>query len=266
MRSFRVLPMVLVVGVGLLWLPTSASASVINVSDNNAVLFYDDFESQAAGETSHIAYPDARGGLAAALPDSASVGTWSFTRNEDDWQSIQVTDYSDPGAAQGQKYLRLNRFGVYPLGAIAQLASVPSAGQHIRYEQMVNIAGDSGVAGQIVAYGSDGSVRINLLTNFGYPLTNYTSGPTDTGLSYSPGVWQKWQIDYVFGESSFALKIGNSDTKTLLTASSGDISRIYFTQEMGTGFYIDEVPEPSALMMLTAGLIGLLAYAWRKRT
>jgi hypothetical protein len=267
MRSFSLLPIVLVLGVGVLLVSASASASVINVSDGNTVLFSDGFESQDNGATSHIAFPDGRGGLAAALPNSASVGTWSFVRNDSDWESIQVTDYAVPGAAAGagSKYLRLQSLGVpgWPTLAKQVFSAAPQAGDHIRWEQMINIAGSSGVAGQIVAYDSDGAVRINLLTNYPYSVTDYSSpygGSVNTGLAYAPGVWQKWLLDYVIGEGTFNLKIGDSAALNLPVHSSGGIAYLAFTQEtVGAAFYLDEVPEPSVLVMLTAGLFGLLA-------
>ena len=49
-------------------------------------------------------------------------------------------------------------------------------------------------------------------------------------------------------------------------------NNLYVGVIIGTGTYADnvrldisEVPEPSTLVLLASGLVGLLAYAWRKR-
>lgn len=270
MRSSNLLQTALILGVWALVMTASASANIVNVTTSQT-LFSDDFESQPWNATSHIAFPDNRVGLAAALPTSPSVGSWEFVRNESDWESIQVTNYADPGAGRGSKYLRIRAVGIdgWPAAAKEVLsAEQTTTGDHIRWEQMVNIGGSSGVAGQIVALGGDGSARINLLTNYPYSVTDYATGygSVDTGLTYSVGQWQKWQIDYTIGASTFDLKIDNSSALSLPMVSTGGIASFSLTQEgIGAAFCVDQVPEPSTLAMLVAGLFGLLAYAWRKR-
>jgi len=37
------------------------------------------------------------------------------------------------------------------------------------------------------------------------------------------------------------------------------------SQSMGGSFTIPPIPEPSTLLLLASGLVGLLCYAWRKR-
>ena len=50
--------------------------------------------------------------------------------------------------------------------------------------------------------------------------------------------------------------------------SNGSLGTVYFGGCRGAESYFDEpftVPEPSTLALFATGLIGLLAYAWRKR-
>jgi hypothetical protein len=40
---------------------------------------------------------------------------------------------------------------------------------------------------------------------------------------------------------------------------------MYYVQLDGNGGGVATIPEPGTLALLTAGLLGLLCYAWRKR-
>jgi hypothetical protein len=70
----------------------------------------------------------------------------------------------------------------------------------------------------------------------------------------------------------YAVTFNGSDFITGLRGApkAGDVLEIGFV--IGTGTYVTDIrmdvtptPEPSTLVLLASGLIGLLAYTWRKR-
>ena len=70
------------------------------------------------------------------------------------------------------------------------------------------------------------------------------------------------------GGSSYQLSINGGATPETITApwGSGNFNGV----EVGAGndgsiISVDSIPEPSTITLLATGLIGLLAYAWRKR-
>jgi hypothetical protein len=272
MKSSKLLLALGVLGIGMLLASASASATVINQTTHT--LLFDDggFESQPDGQTSHIAYRDDRGGLDAASPVHGSVGTWSLT--DPLFDSIQVTDYVSspfPGAAEGTKYLRIVRTngGAEPR-ATMNFAAQATAGDQIHWEGMIYTPVDTNTPIQIL--GNDGAL-FNVLTNYSDnpgAIASYVGvwpPATSSSVTYSAAKWQKWAIDYTIGASSLTLSVdGNSDT--LATIGSGSLSSISFiSSAFGTGCYIDAVPtpEPGTLTILAMGLVGMLAYAWKKR-
>ena len=90
-----------------------------------------------------------------------------------------------------------------------------------------------------------------------------------SGLSFTAGTWQKWQVDYNIGDANMLFSIDGGTAVSLAVHSPGDLLNVGFDRgATGSGeVYVDEVavPEPASIVLLLTGLIGLLAYAWRKR-
>ena len=65
------------------------------------------------------------------------------------------------------------------------------------------------------------------------------------------------------GAGQLNMDLANNGLEVILSRSpTGGVSELRFDNLDVTG---PPVPEPSTLALLTSGLIGLLAYAWRKR-
>jgi hypothetical protein len=270
MRSSKLVLAVLVLGAGVSLISATASAAVVNMRLGET-LFTDNFEAQPDNMTSHILWPDTRGGLPAAAPTGGSPGSWAVI--DPNFTNVQVTDCIADGytrAYQGTKHLRVCKYDSTGGNAHEVFARQATAGDHIRFEEMVNIT-DNGIGGaQILGRDSNDDVRINLYAAGGGVVQSYSGGGFNTisGLSYTANKWQKWTVDYTIGQATFDLTIDGASVSGIAGNSGGALGYFGLTQDGGRGaVFFDEVavPEPSSVALLLTALAGLLAYAWKKR-
>lgn len=254
--------------------PGPALASVINVTSGQT-LFYDDFEG-LQNAVSHTKFEDAT----ADYNPVASMGTWAI--GEAVYTSIQVTDSTtspDPGTLQGKNYLRIQR--QYTGGgengqATANFTTLQSTQHdHIRIREKVFIAPNTEITPYyMTAMGSSNRYAIGVFAN-----GNAANGSIDyyapeenvyaTGLTFTAGAWQTWQIDYNIGENNMLFSLDGGTPVSLAVHSPGDLQCIILAKGsvLGTSVYVDEVavPEPAGITLVTTGLLGLAAWAWCKR-
>lgn len=260
MRSSQTLVMVMIAGI-VACTASPASAIVVNVTTGQT-LFRDDFESTVSVSTQP--YKDESGDY---NPASANPGTWTITETDPYW--VQVTTSAtapDPGAYRGSKYLRLYRDArLYQaeindprpgfrllLIARAGFAVQSKQGNDICMAQMVHIPTAQQTtrgAAQFVA-GSGMTNCINVCANIvqmdGSVSTLTEDGWVDTGLDFTAGEWQLWQIDYKIGDPTFTLTIGSASASGLPVAAiadSLDSFSIHAEPNTGNPFYVDEVSE-----------------------
>ena len=256
--------------------PPPPTGMVTNMTTGE-MLFSDDFE-QPSGGVSHAPMPDGSGDYDPSHP--WNPGYWSVEGGASELTTVQVADYSPPGAYQGHNYLRLGRLSGEH-GTVNAWLSEPQTmvGDLIHLETMVYID-DANATPQIVAYGTDG-VRFNILGNYGAAAgsTQLLSYPNlIPGINYATGIWQKWEVDYVLGANNFRLTISDDTYYASVGGiglgaygpGNGSLARFFFNQDKpGSWMFMDAVtgtpvPEPASLALLLLGS-GLLALVWRRR-
>lgn len=192
-----------------------------------------------------------------------SVGAWSVVG-----PSVSVTSSTtapEPGPAEGASYLRLFRDTPnivsqgQVLGVLSGVQAV--AGQRIQLEAMVYVP-DDGI-----------NVRLQLLLSGG-AFTSARAwirpdgqgnvvavGPgfalSDTGIDYTPNVWQRWAVSYEVGSATFSANVAGVGVTGLTSFTSGSVAAIEFLNgsSVSGAVYVDAVPEPASLLMLALGLV-----------
>ncbi|NLF07510.1 MAG: hypothetical protein GX594_05955 [Pirellulaceae bacterium] len=253
-----------------------ASAYVVNYgadglpggTDANAdtPLFYDDFETQPADKVSRLAYPDPKD----ATPTGAGGhgGRYEVVDTSGTGANVQVTDHiggNAPGAYLGDNYLRITR-GTAAVGAVkAWFAKEQTViGDVIHLEEMVCISNNAQFGAQILGYSAAKTFRFGVYTVAnGVVKYKDSAGAFQTlsNITWSRNKWQKWEIDYKIGDTTFDLTIDGT-SKTAPVAGSGSLGYfMFFTMTNATPIYLDEpfeVPKSAGGALLASDLAGLL--------
>jgi hypothetical protein len=246
----------------------SALASIVNLS-TSTVLYSDDFEGYSS--VSNAAFPDNSGDYDPTSPTAGSSSAYELYQYD-----VQVTKHvggEDPGAHQGTNYLRLNNNAYNDDAALnINIADQNTTGDVVRLEQMfyVPVAAD-GIA-YFAALGSGTAIfNIGTQSTGRMRYLDYTTmTQVETTVPYTAGTWQKWAVDYKIGDATLTLSVdGNSQVIPTSWGTGGNWDFLQIAQGRYlagvASIYVDAVPEPSTSAMAIAGLMGLLAYAWRKR-
>jgi hypothetical protein len=256
---------------------TTASATVVRNVSTSTTVFYDNYEGVAASTLPPI---DSSG----LYHPVATTGTW--TSDPTGNYASQVVSLTSPAAAEGSNCFRMyHSYSTPPVanesGEQMNFTSKQSnTGDVIEFSQMVYLPSATDVLDRYTAVlastGYADNPRVWIGTDGAGGVYRYDAGwahVIDTGVRYATDTWQRWDLTYAVGASTFSLKVGDGPTVSGLGAmSSGDVGLVMlinnaYKNPVGGSFYVDAVPtpEPSALVLLSCGLFGLLAYAWRKR-
>lgn len=254
--------------IGLAMHADAVMAVTVTNLTTNTTLFYDNFE--GVSPVSGIPAVDGSGDY----DPVAVTGTWSAPGGIEDNPAItQVTDSTtspDPGAFEGQNYLRIYRDNTLASNDLnaALTASQTTTGDLIRLSMMVYVPNDGvNARGQFMLLGATSDifsarawVRPDGAGNVAYVAPGFAV--TDTGIDYTPGVWQEWNLEYTVGGSTFDVTVNGITASGLASFSSGNVAYGYFINSNTTAgsVYLDSVvPEPNTVMMMIIGCLGLAA-------
>jgi hypothetical protein len=82
-----------------------------------------------------------------------------------------------------------------------------------------------------------------------------------SGATYTPGQWNKWEIDYTVGQNNFSIQINDSSNGTADTYGAGGAIDGFDFAHSGAGTYwVDgaPVPEPASLAFLACAALGFM--------
>lgn len=243
--------------IALLLMPALAQAeSVPWLVDTNtgAVIFDDNFEPPL--------------GVPGSSP-VAAAGSWSFPG-----VTANVTNATNAGfdANEGSQFLQVNRNGSQEMFGTG-VAGNSGDGHLIRLELAFRspASGDGGNIGVL----SGSNTTANVLFNGNGTMRYLVPGVAwyDLTQTYSTTEWNTLIITHTNGAtglSAYQLSINGQAPESIGFANaSGNLNGVYVASPGGGGpIYFDSitaVPEPSAIALALTGLVGLLAYAWRKR-
>lgn len=233
--------------------PVSHAVTVTNLSSNTTV-FADNFEN---------------GNL------SASVGAWSRVG-----PSVGATNSATapvPGPYEGDFYASVfrnsNTSGQGDLvGTLSAAQSVP--GDVVRLSVMLYVPSASeGVLARTNVFMADGDfINFRAWTRTDGAGNVLAVGPgfvhTDTGIDYITDTWQRWELTYEVGSTTFSVRVGNASASGFETYSVGQVSTVAFGNgsTVPGAFYLDAapVPEPATYALMLAGL-GLVCGLTMKR-
>jgi hypothetical protein len=234
----------------------SHAVNVTNLS-SNTVVFAEDFESGAL---------------------APSVGTWLVTGNGAMNTVLTGTSPPDPGPAEGARYLRASRSGNDIGDLLARFDSpVSEVGDVVRLSAMVYLQ-DDGANTRLQLLLQNGSdfqtarawARPDGLGNV-IAVSSTPGGGfllTDTGIDYTPGTWQRWDLKYTVGANTFDVSVDGVSALGLAAYSAGQVSTAYMFNgnSIQGSLYLDAVPipEPGTWALLLAGLLFVAAAAAKR--
>jgi len=83
-------------------------------------------------------------------------------------------------------------------------------------------------------------------------------------ITFTPGQWQKWEVDYEIGASTMTVTIDGNVATDVPVMAPGVLDRVTYMADRW-GCWDEIIPEPSSFGLLSMGLLGLLAFGRHKR-
>lgn len=233
---------------GCLW-TASASADLVSIANSSV-------------ETPLLTNDTAKPGGDA---DFTAVTSWSVSASSPDHNSIWNPPGSDAPDSLGFGFVGASGDGTPSGGAGANImnAYLANGDAYVYFYQ--DLAATLPAKGRYTlsvavgerADGAAGNYTIGIATS-NMSLGTYLASSSGGAGNLTAGVFLDKNISYdVLPDDP---NIGQHLRVVLYGVSSGSTEKIAFDNVR-----LDYVPEPSALVLALAGLLGLIAYAWRKR-
>jgi hypothetical protein len=73
---------------------------------------------------------------------------------------------------------------------------------------------------------------------------------SDTGIDYTPGVWQQWDLEYAVDGSTFSVSVDGATASGLSSFAAGNVAAVQLFNGSNTAgsIYFDAVPLPPAVL------------------
>lgn len=233
-------------------------ADAIEIKANSATIFYDNFESYSVGTFSSTPAP---------------VGNWLINVGGAQTPANAAETNIQPSTTlpggEGAQYL--NQFR--NLGqniANAQFSATPSAGDALHAEMLLNLTAGGGLD---AGFGTGNNAAIEIY-NFGpgntavvYGNTGSGDGVINTGLSFTPGAWEKWTLDWVIGAPTATIGVAGNTFTYNVASTAISVVPTAFTIFGGSTVNVDAVPvpEPCAFVLSLFGCVMALVHHRRTK-
>lgn len=263
----------------MLALAGTAQANMITY--NGSTVFNDTFENQTVGVPPSTANISPGPGEWSYLLSGANLGVKIET----------IDNPSGPGAFEGTKYLYMERpsdGGAAVSRGIGTAFNTGNVHAEMMVYQFVNLGnnfgsvhfnagsndgentGGGGALFQAVSFPDNKIWMMDVDGDWGGGHLLQKAGGGD--LLWAAEQWQKWEFDIDLDADTLVITVDGVQSAT--EDFVADVPLQFLNTRMngggaggtnGSRAYIDAVPEPGTLALLVSGLIGLMAYGWRKR-
>jgi hypothetical protein len=179
-------------------------------------------------------------------PSATGTGSWSA------YHIDAVTNSPTPGPAFGTKYVTTTRDAISAGGPGANLSANQTTNGdqlHVEWHAWYPANADDNIL-------IDSGTRMLGRITGGQYLNYNGSAYVSTGVSYSAQQWQKWELDYTIGSSTYNLSVNDSSPVTIAALAPGGFARMDFGHNGLDTFFLDgaPIPEPASLaLVLVAG-------------
>jgi hypothetical protein len=196
---------------------------------------------------------------------AAPTGSWTVSLKDSGMAYIHNGKVGDcSGAVDGSNYLGILRNGGWSqVDAVFAAQSNPS--DLVRLE--ADVFGGA-AATPYLAMNLGGAEKAYVMP---VPAGTIYFPSSTAASAWTTGVWHHVAIDYHPTAATFDFSIDGNTQAGIATEAAGAIDRFSLASVGGWALYdnvkvtLTATPEPSSVVLLAAGLVGLLAYAWRKQ-